>query len=176
MNLHHSTATELRAEAHVGVQQLREKDRQLQQKDRDLKRKDQELTRKTEQAERSKQPVKTFIVAEIRKSYKSVAEAKHAHATAPSKYSAGLIELAKGSHTENEETFKRLADVVGIDFNSLDLKLEELEIDEKPNGVLDAVVKQEKKVPREVSILVFGLWLWMRGLMLCVAIPFEPIR
>lgn len=176
MNLHDELVSELRRVAYACTQQLREKDRQLQQKDRDLKRKDQELARKSEQLERSKQPVKTFIVSEIRKSYKSVAEAKHAHATSPSKYSAGLIELAKGSHAENEETFKRLAEVVGIDFGSLDLNLEELDIDEKPNGVLEAIVKQEKKVPREVSILVFGIWLWMRGLMLCVAIPFEPIR
>lgn len=137
---------------------MRQKDRELQQKEQLLQRKDRELKSKVESLEKalekSKQPVKTFIEAEVRQSYGAVLQAKQAHLQSPSKYTAGFIELAKGSHAENEEMFKRLAHAVGVDFGSLALDLGSLEIDEKKGEVTVEVVAlpQKKSKPREVSI------------------------
>ncbi|KAF2278881.1 uncharacterized protein EI97DRAFT_499425 [Westerdykella ornata] len=131
--------------------ELRSKDRELQQKDQDLKRKDREIARKAELLEKSKQPIKTFIQKEIRQSYRAVAEAKQAHAQAPSKYTAGFVELAKGSHAEYEELFKRLASAAGIDYGALEIDLEGLESDVAVEGKAEiarpAVIR--KATPRE---------------------------
>lgn len=84
-----------------------------------------------------------------------MAQAKQAHAQAPSKYTAGFVELAKGSHAEYEELFKRLASAAGIDFGTLEIDLEGLESDVAVEGKTEvprpAVIR--KATPREVSIV-----------------------
>lgn len=132
--------------------ELRTKERELQRKDLDLRRKDKELISKTEALEKSKEPVKKFIHKEITQSYNAVKDAKLAHSQSPSKYTAGFVELAKGSHAENEEMFKRLAQAVGIDFESLQLDLEDGPGDGQATNEVKRPLNNRKITPREVSV------------------------
>lgn len=125
---------------------LLQKDREIQRKEKDLQAKDRDLKKANEALDRSKQPLKNFIQDEIRKSYAAVAEAKQAHSQSPSKYTAGFIEIAKGSHAENEELLKRLATAVGIDYSSLDLDLEAVEKKQQIEDVRRLVEKEPRKV------------------------------
>jgi hypothetical protein len=102
--------------------------------------------------EKSKEPVKTFIQNEIAQSYNAVKEAKLAHSQSPSRYTAGFVELAKGSHAENEEMFKRLAQAVGVAFDSLQLDQESREGDDKATTEVKRPPNSRKITPREVSI------------------------
>ena len=46
-------------------------------------------------------------------------EAEAAHGNAASKYTASFLELAKGSHAESQDMFRRLAESMGIDFDAV---------------------------------------------------------
>ncbi|KAF1994578.1 hypothetical protein P154DRAFT_624574 [Amniculicola lignicola CBS 123094] len=112
---------ELREKLSAKDTELSQKEKELKRKERDLRLIQKELKSRTEALEHSTQPVRIFIHDEYRKSYHAVAQAQQAHSQAPSRYTAGFVELAKGNHDENEERFKRLAAAVGIDYSSLEL-------------------------------------------------------
>jgi chromosome segregation ATPase len=131
--------------------ELRTKERELHQKSQELQRKDSELARKSELLEKSKEPIKAFIEKELAQSFKAVTEAKTAHSQSPSKYTAGFVELAKGSHAENEEMFKRLAQAVGVKFEPLKEEFKQELGDEAVTKDVERPPISRRITPREVS-------------------------
>ena len=91
---------------------LKEKEEQLLQKDKEIYRKGKELDGTSDELLRTRDAVKDFVFAELHKSNKSLEEAQLAHSNSPSRYSTGLVEIAKGTHAKNEELLQRLASVV----------------------------------------------------------------
>ncbi|KAF2790739.1 hypothetical protein K505DRAFT_419621 [Melanomma pulvis-pyrius CBS 109.77] len=101
---------------------LKEKEEQLLQKDKEIQRKGKELDGKTDELQKTREAVKNFVSAELQKSNDSLEDAQLSHSKAPSRYSAGLVEIARGTHSENEELLNRLASVVGIEVDFPELK------------------------------------------------------
>jgi hypothetical protein len=127
---------------------LKEKEEQLLQKDIEIQRKGKELDGKSDELLRTQDAVKNFVSAELHKSKSSLEEAQLAHSNAPSRYSTGLVELAKGTHAENEELLQRLANVVGVDVNASSLNA----ISGHDEKALATPPASPKAKPRKVSL------------------------
>lgn len=118
------------------------------QKDKEIQRKGKELDVKTDELLRTRNAVKNFVSAELHKSNNSLEEAQLAHSKAPSRYSTGLVEIAKSTHAENEELLQRLASVVGVDVNASSLNA----ISEQEEKALATPPASPKAKPRKVSL------------------------
>jgi hypothetical protein len=127
---------------------LKEKEEQLLQKDKEIQRKGKELDDKNEELLGTRDAIKNFVTEELRKSNNSLEEAQLAHSKAPSRYSAGLVEIAKGTHSDNADLLKRIVSVVGVDVSASDLRLT-LGKEEK---ALSTPPASPKAKPREVGL------------------------
>jgi hypothetical protein len=132
---------------------LKEKEEQLLQKDKEIQRKGKELDDKNEELLSARDAIKNFVAAELRKSNNSLEEAQLAHSKAPSRYSAGLLEIAKGTHSDNADLLKRIVGVVGVgvDVDASDLRLT-LGKEEK---ALSTPPASPKAKPREVGLRLY---------------------
>ena len=116
-------------------------------KDKEIRRKVKELDRKNDELQKTREAVKSFVTAELNKSRSSLEDAQLTHSNAPSRYSAGLVEIAKGTHSENEELLQRLANVVGIEVDASALGVV---LEEKKEDALATPPVSPKVKPREV--------------------------
>lgn len=117
------------------------------QKDKEIQRKGKELDGKIDELLQTRDAVKNFVSTELHKSNNSLEEAQLAHSNAPSRYSTGLVEIAKGTHAENKELLQRLASVVGVDVNASNLNV----ISEHEEKALATPPASPKAKPRKVS-------------------------
>lgn len=83
-------------------------------------------------------------------------DAQLAHSKTPSRYSAGLVEIAKGTHSENEELLNRLASVVGIGIDFPELKAGSETVARKDSVIETSAPATPKPKPREVRFLALG--------------------
>ena len=118
------------------------------QKDKEIQRKGKELDGKSDELLRTRDAVKNFVSAELHKSNNSLEEAQLAHSKTPSRYSTGLVEIAKGTHAENEDLLQRLASAVGIEVNASSLNV----ISEHEEKALATPPASPKVKPRKVSL------------------------